>query len=62
MRPPEVEFHSLTRKLEAENQQLREELVVMNQKLHDFETENQTMKLEMTRITEAQEKTQKTNF
>ena len=55
MRFPEVQFHSLTRKLEAENQKLKEELVVVNQKLHEFESENQTlreeskqMKLEMT--------------
>ena len=64
MRPLEVQFHSLTRKLEAENQHLREELVVVNRKLHDFEAENHTlrkeskqMKLEMKKITQAQEKT-----
>ena len=63
MRLPEVQFHILTRKLEAENQQLKEELVVVNQKLHEFESENQTlreeskqMKLEITRTTQAQEK------
>ena len=63
MRLPEVQFHILTRKLEAENQELKEELVVVNQKLHEFESENQDlreeskqMKLEMTRITQAQEK------
>lgn len=65
---PEVQFHSLTRKLEAENQQLKEEFVVVNQKLHEFESENQTMreeskqmKLEMTRITQAQDKTSAVN-
>ena len=46
MRPLEVQFHSSTRKLEAENQQLREELVVVKQKLHEFESENQTMREE----------------
>ena len=81
MRPLEMQFHSLTRKLEvenqqlkeklvvmknkleAENQQLKEDLVVVNRKLHDFEAENQTlreeskqMKLEMMKITHAQEK------
>ena len=68
MRPLEVQFHSSTRKLEAENQQLKEELVVVNQKLREFKSENQTlreeskqMKLEITRITQAQDKTSAVN-
>ena len=63
LHPLEVQFHSSTRKLEAENQELKEELVVVKQKLHEFESENQTlreeskqMKLEMTKIAQAQEK------
>ena len=57
LRPLEIQFHSSTRKLEAENQELKEELVVVKQKLHEFEAENQTlreeskqMKLEMTKL------------
>ena len=57
LRPLEVQFYSSTRKLEAENQQLKEELVVVKQKLREFESENQTlreeskqMKLEMTKL------------
>ena len=44
MRPFELQFHSLTRKLEAENQQLREELVVVK---NEFQAENQQFKEEL---------------
>ena len=64
MRPLEVHALSQFNYIENWKLRIREELVVVNQKLHDFEAENQIlrkelkqMKLEMTKITQAQEKT-----